>query len=169
MTAQLAPAALRGRALRYLAPAALGILLAAVIVVVVSVPSGSSGSGPHAKPAAASRVAVRRLPPYWIVRPGETFMKIAAKTGLTVAQLEAFNPQEDPMSIVPGERLNLWLHPPMPRPKPPGPMFWLVRAGQSFGSIAAKTGISIVRLEELNSQLKPAMLQPGDRVRLRAS
>lgn len=46
-------------------------------------------------------------------------------------------------------------------------MFWTVRAGESFGSIAAKTGINIDKLEELNPQLKPASLQPGDRVRLR--
>jgi LysM repeat protein len=167
MTVQLAPVtAPRGRSLRYLAPAGLVILLAAVIAVIVSVPGSS---GPHARPASASRVAVRRLPPYWIVRPGDTFTQIAAKTGLTVAQLEAFNPQVDPLSIVPGQRLNLWLHPPVPRPKPPGPMFWTVRSGESFGSIAQKTGINIMRLEELNPRLKPATLQPGARMRLRPS
>jgi hypothetical protein len=45
-------------------------------------------------------------------------------------------------------------------------MFWTVRAGQSFGSIAAATKISIVTLEQLNPSLKPASVQPGDRVRL---
>ena len=47
------------------------------------------------------------------------------------------------------------------------PMFWTVRAGQSFGSIAAKTRINITKLEQLNPRLKPSALQPGDRVRLR--
>jgi hypothetical protein len=46
-------------------------------------------------------------------------------------------------------------------------MFWVVRPGESFGSIAASTGINIVALEQLNPTLKPASLQPGDRVRLR--
>jgi hypothetical protein len=46
-------------------------------------------------------------------------------------------------------------------------MFWLVRPGQSFGSIAASTGINIVALEQLNPNLKPAALQAGERVRLR--
>jgi LysM domain len=46
-------------------------------------------------------------------------------------------------------------------------MFWVVRPGQSFGSIEAATGVSIVTLEQLNPQLKPASLQAGDRVRLR--
>jgi LysM repeat protein len=42
-----------------------------------------------------------------------------------------------------------------------------VRPGQSFGSIAAKTGINILTLEQLNPRLKPATLWPGDRLRLR--
>jgi LysM repeat protein len=42
-----------------------------------------------------------------------------------------------------------------------------VRRGESFGLIAAKTGIGIDKLEQLNPRLKPTTLQPGDRVRLR--
>jgi hypothetical protein len=101
--------------------------------------------------------------------PGETLTTISGKTGLSVATLEAYNPTIDPQSLIPGERLNLWRHPPTrrPNPKPLGPRFWTVRPGQSFGSIAAKTRISIVKLEELNRQLRPSALQPGDRVRLR--
>ncbi len=85
-------------------------------------------------------------------------------------QLQAYNPTVDPLALTPGERLNLWQHPPKPhRPKakPPGPTFWTVRPGQSYGSIAAATGISIVTLQQLNPGLKPASVQPGNRVRLR--
>jgi LysM domain len=78
------------------------------------------------------------VPPYWFVRSGDTYAEISAKTGLTVAELQAFNPDVDPLDLIPGERLNLWRHPPKPRLKPPGPMFWTVRPGQSFGLIAAK-------------------------------
>jgi len=42
-----------------------------------------------------------------------------------------------------------------------------VRPGESFGSIAAKTGINLATLEQLNPRLKRASLKPGDRVRLR--
>jgi LysM repeat protein len=42
-----------------------------------------------------------------------------------------------------------------------------VRPGESFGSIAAKTGINLAKLEQLNPRLKPTTLQPGDRVKLR--
>ena len=165
MTVQYAPAAgPRGGLSRYIAPVALAILVAAIVAVVVTATDrpgsrSTSGKGPAA--------TARRLPPYWTVRPGDTLTEIARKTGLTIAQLEAFNPQTDPNSLTPGQRLNLWRHPPVPRPRPPGPQFWTVRVGESFGSIAAKTGIDILKLEQLNPKLKPNTLQPGDQVRLR--
>lgn len=167
---QRAPAARRpGRILaRLLAPLLL-LGVAASVVLIISSPPGFlryTSTRTHAPPPAAHR----RLPPYWTVRPGDSLAEIAAKTGLSVDQLEAFNPGVDPLGLTPGKRLNLWQHPPKPRvptPKPPGPMFWTVRPGQSFGSIAAATGINIVTLEQLNPKLKPASMQPGNRVRLR--
>ena len=108
-----------------------------------------------------------RVPPYWTVQPGQTLTEIADKTHLTVSQLEAYNPAVDPESLLPGQRLKLWAHYPAPRPKPPPPRFWTVRPGDSFGLIAARTGIDMATLEQLNPGLKPAALQPGDRVKLR--
>lgn len=104
------------------------------------------------------------------MRPGDSLGLIAAKTGLSIDLLQAYNPTVNPNALTPGQRLNLWRYPPQPpkpKAKPPGPMFWTVRPGQSFGSIAAATGINIVTLEQLNSRLKPVSVQPGDRVRLR--
>jgi LysM repeat protein len=144
-------------------PGGLAILLACVVVVITTT------AGTHdrvAPPASRHQVPRHRLPRYWTVRPGDTYSQIALKTGLTVAQLEAFNPDIGPSALVPGERLNLRVPPP-PRPRPPQPHWWTVRPGQSFGSIAARTGINIDTLEALNPHLKPTTLQPGDRVRLR--
>ena len=101
------------------------------------------------------------------MHPGDTLTKISDKTGLTIDQLEAYNRNTDPQRLLPGERLNLWRHPPGRRRKPLGPRFWTVRPGESFGSIAAKTGTDLTKLEQLNPRLKPATLQPGDRVSLR--
>jgi LysM domain len=163
------PARRPGRILaRLFAPLLLLGVAAAVFLIVTSPPAflRSTGAGTHPTPPAAHR----RLPPYWTVRPGDSFAVIAAKTGLSVDQLQSYNPNVDPLALAPGERLNLWAHPPRARqlrPKPPGPMFWMVRPGQSFGSIAAATGISIVTLEHLNPTLTPASLQAGNRVRLR--
>ncbi len=148
---------------RFLALVILAAVAGAVAVVILNPPRTTGGH----RPAAGLRAALPHVPPYWFVRPGDTYGEISRKTGLSVAELQAFNPDVDPLNLIPGERLNLWRHPPKPRPKPPGPMFWTVRPGQSFGSIAAKTGINIIRLEQLNGRLKPASLQPGDRLRLR--
>jgi LysM repeat protein len=133
--------------------------------VVVTTSPGSGGT--HKKPARHGHRASHRVPPYWTVRPGDTLTEISAKTGVSIDRLEAYNPNTDPQSLLPGKRLLLWRHPPKPRPKPPGPRFWTVRSGDSFGSIAAKTGINLAKLEHLNPRLNPATIQPGDRVRLR--
>jgi LysM repeat protein len=165
LTVQFAAATKRrGGLSRYLAPAALAALVAAVIVVVVSSPRIP---GTHSHPAGSRNAIVRRLPPYWIVAPGETYATISEKTGLSIDRLEALNPYADPYGLVPGERLRLVLHPPTPRPRPLGPRFWTVRPGDSFGLIADKTGVNLAKLEQLNPRLKPTTLQPGDRVRLR--
>jgi LysM repeat protein len=164
-----APTARRpGRILARLLVPLLLLGVAAAIFLIVSSPPGFLGNT-SAGNQAPRPVAHRRLPPYWTVRPGDTFAVIAGRTGLSVDQLQAFNPTVDALALTPGERLNLWQHPPKPhrpRPKPLGPMFWTVRAGQSFGSIAAATKISIVTLEQLNPNLKAASVQAGDRVRL---
>ena len=149
---------------RFVVLAALATVVAATIVVVVKSPFSSAGRSGRA---GALHATPPHLRPYWTVHPGDTLTTISAKTGLTIAQLEAFNPNIDPGALVPGQRLNLWRHPPQPRHKPLGPRIWTVRSGDSFGLIAAKTRINIAKLEQLNPQLKPATLQPGDRVKLR--
>jgi LysM repeat protein len=111
--------------------------------------------------------APRNLPVYWTVRRGDTYSKIAQRTGLSVADLETFNPRIDPTTIVPGQRLKLREHVPPKKPRPKGPRFWTVRRGHTFSLISAKTGHSVARLRQLNPKLRAATLQPGDRVRLR--
>jgi LysM repeat protein len=142
----------------------LAVVAGAVALIVLtwahSSPTRSHGRGP-------ARVHVHRVPPYWIVHPNNTLAQISDKTGLSIAQLEAYNPNVDPNALIPGERLNLWRHPPKPRAKSPGPMFWVVKPGDSFGSIAAATQINVVTLEQLNPKLASSTLQPGERVRLR--
>jgi lipoprotein NlpD len=151
---------------RLLAP----LLLVAVGAAVALIVSSPAGLVNQSQTHTARGTAERRLPPYWTVRPGDTLAQISARTGVPVDLLQAYNPTVDPLALTPGTRLNLWRYPPQPpkpRPKPPGPMFWDVRPGESFGSIAARTGIDIVTLEQLNPKLKPSTLQPGARVRLR--
>jgi lipoprotein NlpD len=166
--AQRAPHARRpGRLFaRVLAPLLL-LAVAGAIYLIVSSPAGFLD---QASTNTSRSAAARRIPPYYTVRPGDTLAQISAQTGVPIDLLQAYNPTVNPMALVPGVRLNLWQYPPKPpkpRPKPLGPMFWVVRPGESFGSIAASTGIDIVTLEQLNPKLKPSAVQPGDRVRLR--
>jgi LysM repeat protein len=148
-------------------PALLAGAAVAVVVVILNAP-GSSGT--HAKTGASAHAGVHHLRPFWKVRTGDTLAQIAVHTGLTINRLEALNPNVDPNALQPGERLNLWSHPPAPHKpgrKPLGPKYWIVAPGQSFGSIAADTGIDIFTLEQLNPRLRSTTLQPGERVKLR--
>ena len=42
-----------------------------------------------------------------------------------------------------------------------------MRSGDTFASIAQKTGHSMLHLLQINPKIKPENLQPGQRVRLR--
>ena len=143
----------------------LGLVVALLAVGFVTVVS-LSGAGGDSDATPVAKAATRNLRPYWKVKAGDTYSHIAAKTGLSIDDLLTFNPRVDPATIYPGQRLKLRLHVPKPR-KRLGPRFWTVRRGQSYGSIAAKTGKPIGRLIALNPKLKPSALQVGDRVRLR--
>lgn len=150
----------------YLAFGGLVVLLLSIVVVVIT----SLGAGPAGNQAQATderAEMLSKLPPYWTVRRGDTYVRIARETGLTVDELQTFNPRTDPSTIQPGQKLKLRKNVPKPKPKPLGPKWVTVRTGDSFGSIAAKTGKNILRLQRLNPKLKPTELQPGDRVRLR--
>lgn len=150
-----------GWELWYIVPVAFIVAVLAIGGIAVSTLSGSESTDTQAQ------AAIAGLPPYWTVKEGQTYSDIAAKTGLSVEQLEAFNPRTNPTTIRPGQRIKLREHVPPPPRKPPGPKFWTVRKGQSFGSIAAATGRPIDTLIALNKRLKPEALRPGDRVRLR--
>ena len=167
-TVHHAPRARRpGRLLARLFVPLILLAVGAVIVIIVRSPPQFLRAAPTQQ---SHRAPARRLPPYWTVRPGDSLGLISAKTGLSIDLLQAYNPNVNPNALTPGQRLNLWRYPPQPskpKAKPLGPMFWTVQPGQSFGSIAAATGINIVTLEQLNPRLTPGSVQPGDQVRLR--
>jgi LysM repeat protein len=142
-------------------------LVVALVATGVMIASSLGRSDASSDATGAGAAAARRLAPYWTVRAGQTYAQIAQRTGLSVDQLVTFNPYVDPTSLVPGQRIKLRLHPPPPPPKRLGPRYWTVRAGESFGSIAARTGHRLATLRRLNPHLEPTTLQPGDRVRLR--
>jgi hypothetical protein len=68
----------RGRISRYLAPAALLGVLAAILVVLASAPRSV---GPHGRTAGTSHRSARRIAPYWTVHPGDTTRKSPPRPG----------------------------------------------------------------------------------------
>jgi len=139
-------------------------LLLAIVVVAATTLTGAE-SAPPAEQARAKKLA--KLPVYWKVHTGDSYVSIAQKTGLTVEELGTFNPKVNPAAIRPGQRLKLHLKVPKAKPKALGPRFHTVRTGETYASIAAKTGHSLTRLQQLNPKLKATALRPGARLRLR--
>lgn len=151
-----------GWELWYIVPVALLVAVLAVGGIAVSSLNRSESAEQG-----ASAAEIARLPPYWTVRTGQTYSQIADETGLSIDQLERFNPQANPQALRPGQRIKLRPNVAPPPPPPLGPKWWRVRAGQSYGSIAAATGKPIDRLIALNRRIKPDEIKPGDRIRLR--
>ena len=144
-----------------------GLVVAMLAVGLIAVTSlSATGDGSDSSETPVAEAATRKLKPYWTVKSGDTYSHISEKTGLTIADLQTFNPRVDPTTIKPGQRIELRMSVPKPR-KRPGPRYWTVRPGQSYGSIAAATKKPIDTLMRLNPKLKPAALKVGDRVRLR--
>ncbi|MGI8803363.1 MAG: LysM peptidoglycan-binding domain-containing protein [Solirubrobacteraceae bacterium] len=140
-----------------------GVLIASAVL------NATSGGPPVdlASPAAMAQ-ATRTLPPYWVVRPGDTFNSIAAANRLSVAQLQQLNPTQDPTALVPGQSLRLHVHESSTRViARPAPPFWTLRPGDTYSSVAAKTGVPIGAIAQYNPKLNPNLLVPGQRLKLR--
>ena len=98
--------------MRYLAPIALVVVFIAVIVVVASSGGGGSdsGSSPKRTSTAARQSASRpgrTTRRTYVVKPGDSLLAIAQKTGVPTDQLQRLNPDVDPQVLVPGQRLRL--------------------------------------------------------------
>jgi LysM repeat protein len=52
-------------------------------------------------------------------------------------------------------------------PTPPAKAFWTVKAGDTFGVISAKTGVSVATIQRLNPRVSSTSLFIGERIRLR--
>ena len=94
---------------RYLAPIALVVFVVVLIVVVSNTGGGSSHSSKSA-PAATRQAAARRARPTrskYVVKPGDSLLAIAQKTGVPTDALQRLNPDIDPQVLVPGQRLKL--------------------------------------------------------------
>jgi LysM repeat protein len=144
------------------------ILLVGILLATAVIDATSGGSAPNLTSPSALADATRSLPAYWDVRPGDTFDSIAAATHLSVSQLQDLNPRQDPTNLIAGERLRLHVRTPGHRvPRRVLPRFWTVAPGDTFSSIAAKTGLPIGEIAQFNPTVDPTTLKPGQRLKLR--
>ena len=91
---------------RYLAPIALVVTIGATYVVV------HSGLAPkhravHSQTGQGSGRRRRPGARFYVVQPGDSLTAIAAKTRVSLSQIEQLNPALDPNSLQTGQRLRL--------------------------------------------------------------
>jgi len=95
---------------RFLAPLALVAVVVALYLVLTDPGSKTDtertgGSQPSAT--ATKTPKAKRKRKVYVVKPGDTPSGIAAKTGVSLEQLEKANPKLDPQLLAPGQRIRL--------------------------------------------------------------
>lgn len=93
--------------LRYLAPIALAVAIAATIVVASAALSGNrSPAHSHVARHRGAHKAFANAS-FYTVQNGDSLSSISQKTGIPVQTLESLNPSVDPNAVQTGQRLRL--------------------------------------------------------------
>jgi spore coat assembly protein SafA len=97
-------------------------------------------------------------PGTYVVQPGDTLSGIAEMFGVSLAALEAANPQiKNPDLIFPGQVVTI-----------PAPVVtYVVQPGDTLSGIAQKFGVNLAALEAANTQIKnPDLIFPGQVIKI---
>ncbi len=95
----------RSRA-RYLAPIALAAVIAGTYFIVHAGVTNKPTAHAQNKKTHRARGKYARVK-FYVVQAGDSLTRIASRTGIAVADLEAMNPNIDPNSLQTGQRLRL--------------------------------------------------------------
>ncbi|MFN4263248.1 MAG: LysM peptidoglycan-binding domain-containing protein [Thioalkalivibrionaceae bacterium] len=135
---------------------------AALRVASVVAPDHNNSADTSSRPAAESPVATREI----AVVAGDTLSAIAKRNNTTVASLKRDNAlTSDNLRI--GQRLTIRNGAPQAtRPTAPTPRDYIVQPGDSLWSIAARHGVDLGELGEVNELARGAVLTPGQRLKL---
>ncbi len=97
---------------RYLAPLAIAAVAAATYVIVhraVADKTTTTASSIVLTTSSSTRIAGKASTKakFYFVKPNDTLSRIAAKTGVSLATIEALNPNVNPDTLTPHQRLRL--------------------------------------------------------------
>ena len=101
---------------RFLAPLALVAVVVALFVVIGSSPNDDKGkstgsrsqsSGQSSGTKGTKSKKQRKSPRRYTVKTGDTPSSIAEKTGVPLEQILSLNPNIDPQTLAPGQRIKL--------------------------------------------------------------
>lgn len=93
------------------------------------------------------------------VKPGETLARVAKRTGVPVSALAKVNGITDPNRVRAGQVLTI----PSGDPSPAAPAggSYTVKAGDTLGRVAKRTGVAVEALAEANAISDPNRLRIG--------
>jgi len=97
-------------AARIFAALALAAAVVVTVVVISGAVGGSSSDGGHHQSSHKAKKHPEKpktKAATYEVQPGDTLISIAHRTGVPVAELEALNPEVDPLTLNAGETLKL--------------------------------------------------------------
>jgi D-alanyl-D-alanine carboxypeptidase/D-alanyl-D-alanine-endopeptidase (penicillin-binding protein 4) len=106
-----------------------------------------------------------------VVRQGQTLDAIAREYGVTVAAVQAANPQLEPRRLLVGATVRIPEtgegETTRSEPARASPTHYTIRKGDTLEGIAKKHDTTVAALEKLNPGLNPRRLIPGKSVRIR--
>lgn len=102
----------------------------------------------------------------YTIKAGDTFYKIADEFDITVRELQLANPLVNPYNLVVGQKICI---PKKPAPPPPPPAippcvdgtYYVIKAGDTFYSIANRFNVTLRDLEAANPGVDPNSLVVG--------
>ena len=100
----------------------------------------------------------------YIIRAGDTFFSLAARFNTTVAALIAANPGVNPNALMIGQRICVPAVTPPPPTCPTGFTTYIIRAGDTFFSLAARFNTTVAILIQANPGVNPNALMIGQRI-----
>ena len=129
----------------------------------LKIPGGSSGTTPAPAPSASTGGT-------YVVRAGDTLIRIALRHKVTVAQLARANGLATNSWVYTGQRLKI---PggssgttPAPAPSPATGGTYVVRAGDTLTRIATRHGVSVSRLAAVNGLATNSWVYTGQRLQI---